>query len=89
MRSYTFDLKCPRCDHSAILTLPGPPPVLICPQCNDAELRIIRVHIGLDADPNDSVNVFHHVNDQRSNLYERSERPFRNETTSVRPEPAE
>jgi hypothetical protein len=88
--NYTFDLKCPRCRYVSLLTLTETPPTIHCLQC-EAELIIVGVHVGLDIDPSDGVNLFHYVNDQRSNHYERTgnERALRDAPQSVRGEPAE
>ncbi len=52
MSNYIFDLKCPRCNGTSMITLPNrePPPIVNCGEClwKDAdvvELTIVRVTV--------------------------------------------
>jgi hypothetical protein len=70
---YTYELKCPCCDRLTMIetTSRAPLPVICCSACDKdifIELDIIRVHVnGVEVTGQDTVQLFHHLNNRRSN----------------------
>jgi transcription elongation factor Elf1 len=74
---YIFELQCPRCraEHEAIGSKQELPQRLYCSDCLVSNTEIVELVIARVTvlSGNDGVDLFHHVNGQRSNDNERDE----------------